>query len=387
MRVQTRKTHSGARLQQLRARLLKENEQNQRSPSSLPVDALRPPLSDAFGRRHTYLRISLTERCNLRCTYCMPADGADLSPSPGLLTFAETMRLARLFVALGVNKIRLTGGEPTLRRDLVEVCSALRALPGVDILAMTSNGVLLGGAGGGAAPLLVALHSAGLTHLNISLDTLQRDRFERITRRPAVQWDRVMAAIQGALALGMGQVKVNVVVSRGVNDDEVANFVALTATTPLTVRFIELMPFSGNDWAPDRTIASGELVRRILDCHPGFSPVGAPGGGNATENLWALPGSAGRVGFISSMSDAFCSSCNRLRLTADGHLKVCLHGSDEMNLRDRVRAGADDAELAAAIAGALGRKHAALGGNHDMQGIAAAVQNGTNARAMVRIGG
>lgn len=377
----------GGRLQQLRARLQADGRPLPRAPASFIVSNPAEALTDTFGRRHSYLRISLTERCNLRCTYCMPHEGVQLTPSLRLLTVPETLRLAGLFVRLGVSKIRLTGGEPTLRPDLVDVCSALREIPRLDVLAMTSNGVLLGAAGGGAAPLLPALRAAGLTHLNLSLDTLRRERFEKISRRPATHWDRVMAAIEAAQGLGLSSLKLNVVVSRGVNADEVPDFAALTAAAPLlTVRFIELMPFSGNDWAPDRVVPSEELVRAIRARFPSFSRL-HNGDGNATEQLWAISENAGRVGFISSMTDAFCSSCNRIRLTADGSLKVCLHGSDELSLRDLMRAGADDEGLTKSIAGAIGLKHAALGGNGDMHGIASAVQSGANARAMIRIGG
>lgn len=379
---------SGVRLQQLRARLQAEGARVVPPGVKGDIDPARA-LTDKFDRRHTYLRISLTERCNLRCTYCMPHEGAQLTPAPRLLTVPEMTRIAGLFVRLGVRKIRLTGGEPTLRSDLVDVCAALRALPGLDVLAMTSNGVLLGAADGGATPLLRALRTAGLTHLNLSLDTLHRERFERIARRPAAHWDRVMAAIEAAQALGFAPLKINVVVTRGVNDDEVPDFVALTAAAPmLTVRFIELMPFSGNDWAPTRVVPSAELVQRIRERFSSFSPLGPlDGDGSATEQLWTIRETAGRVGFISSMTDAFCGTCNRLRLTADGSVKVCLHGSDELSLRDLLRAGTDDDGLTAAIAGAIGRKHAALGGNVDMHGIAGAVQSGANSRAMVRIGG
>ena len=186
-------------------------------------------LTDLFSRRHTYLRISLTERCNLRCRYCMPAEGEPLTPSSGLMTASETSRLASLFVSMGVNKIRLTGGEPTLRRDLVEIVGGLSALEGVDQVGMTSNGIVLG-------RHLRDLRGAGLTHLNVSLDTLREERFERMTRRSGKGLRKVLAAVDDALGLGFQKVKLNVVVMKGENEDEVLDFVELARDRPLNVR-------------------------------------------------------------------------------------------------------------------------------------------------------
>jgi molybdenum cofactor biosynthesis enzyme MoaA len=318
----------------------------------------------------------------------MPEDGVQLTPSNHLLSPPELIRIARLFVDLGVTKIRLTGGEPTLRPDLADLCSELSELPGLRTLAMTTNGVLL------SNKLLSKLRSSGLTNLNISLDTLQRERFEAIARRPVAHWDRVMSGIDAARLHGFAALKLNVVVTRGVNDDEIFDFLELTrelknGTSSVTVRFIELMPFAGNDWSPKKIVPGGEIVKRIRERHPDFAPlpressvdsVGGP------EELWSVPGFAGCIGFISSMTDAFCGTCNRLRLTADGSIKACLHSNDEMSLREVLRAGGSDSELINVIAEAVRGKRAVLGGNGDMMGVAGAAL-GAGARAMVRIGG
>ena len=368
-----------------------------------PPHAGVPALTDRFGRAHTYLRVSLTERCNLRCTYCMPPEGAALTAAAELLTVDETLAAVAHFVRLGVNKVRLTGGEPTLRRDLVDVVAALHAMrpAGLATLGLTTNGVLL-------APLLPQLQRAGLTRLNISLDTWRRERLPHIARRPEAHWDRTWRAVEAALELGFAPLKLNCVVVRGVNDDELADFVRATLDRPLHVRFIELMPFAGNGWSERAFVSTREQLEAIHRSFPEFQPVepggGAGGGGgdddalsHDTARLWRLPRAAGSVGFISSMSDAFCGTCNRLRLTADGHVKACLHGGahDEMSLRDALRAqlaagaaagGADhSAHIEALIRGAVAGKRYALGGRSDRHALAAAAA--LDSRPMVRIGG
>ena len=311
------------------------------------------PLTDTFGRRHTYLRISLTERCNLRCQYCMPAEGVALSPRDHLLTFEEIERLARLFVSLGVEKIRLTGGEPLVRKDIEGLVERLGRIPGLRTLAMTTNGLLL-------AKKLPALKSAGLHHLNISLDTLDPARFEAITRRGGHA--QVLGAIEEALAHGYDPVKVNCVVLRGVNDDELVRFVDLTERAPIEVRFIEYMPFDGNRWSEGRFLPYEAMLETIRATYPTLTRVAD--GPHETSKTYRVPGFVGRVGFISSMSDAFCSGCNRIRLTADGHLKVCLFGASEVSLRDAMRDGASDDRLAETIGAAVRRKKAAHAGVH-----------------------
>jgi len=339
-------------------------------------------LTDRFSRRHTYLRVSLTERCNLRCRYCMPAEGVALTPRDRLLTTPEIVRLVRLFVEAGVDKVRLTGGEPLVRKDAEDVAEAIGALPGLRTLALTTNGLLL-------ARKLDRLHRAGLRHLNLSLDTLRPDRFEALARRPGL--DTVLDALD--LALDYGYVvpghdastsertlKINCVVMRGVNDDEVEDFVALTAETPVEVRFIEYMPFEGNGWAGDKLVPYRELLDRLSTQYD-LEPL--DDGPNATAKTFSVPGHAGRIGFITSMTTPFCHGCNRLRLTADGALKVCLFGGTEVSLRDLLRSDASDDDLRLAIGAAVQRKKAAHDGADE---IAAAARRAEN-RPMILIGG
>ncbi|MCS7154903.1 MAG: GTP 3',8-cyclase MoaA [Bacteroidota bacterium] len=313
---------------------------------------VHPALVDPFGRAHTYLRISLTERCNLRCLYCMPEEGVALKPRQELLTLEEIYRLATLFVRLGVKKIRLTGGEPLVRKGVETLISWLRGIEGLQTIALTTNGLLL-------KERLAALHQAGLDQLNISLDTFDPVKFRLITRRSGLEL--VLEAIELALALGY-RPKINCVVLRGINDEEVLDFVAFTRDRPVEVRFIEYMPFLGNGWSVERLVPYVELLERIqavyeLERCPEQSP-------HETAKRFRVPGFRGSIGFISSMTDHFCSGCNRLRITADGHLKVCLLGPHEVSLRDALRAGATEEELTALIAAAVARKqaqHAGLG--------------------------
>jgi cyclic pyranopterin phosphate synthase len=340
--------------------------------STAPASA---PPTDAFGRVHTYLRVSLTERCNLRCVYCMPAAGVPLAPRPELLTADETLALVRLFVAAGVTKVRLTGGEPTVRSDLPALAAAIGALrPALRTLALTTNGLTL-------ERLLPRLIDAGLHAVNVSLDTLRADRFERLTRRRGLE--AVRGSIAAALAAGLRDpVKVNVVVIRGVNDDEIVDFVAWTTRAPVHVRFIEVMPFDGNEWSRDAVVASAEIVARVRIAFPSFARVAGADAG-ATAEDWAVAGAPGRVGFVSSMSDAFCGTCSRLRLTADGALKTCLFGADEVSLRDALRAGVAPADLLRVVRAAVLRKPFALGGHAGPDAIRAAAAN----RPMILIGG
>jgi len=332
--------------------------------------AINPALGDRFGRQHTYLRMSLTERCSLRCVYCMPEDGVNLTPSSRLLTTDETLRIARLFVRAGVDKIRLTGGEPTVRPDLPEIVSALNELRpmGLRQIAMTSNGIAL-------PRKLPKLVSNGLDRLNLSLDTLDRQRFVQLTRRDGLA--RVLEAIDLALELGMAPLKLNVVLMAGTNDDELLAFAQLSREKPIDVRFIEYMPFDGNKWSSDTMVPLEAMLGRLREAHPGLAKLPTPPHDVAVS--YRLPGAAGSLSFIASMTQPFCAGCNRLRLTADGNLKVCLFGSSEVSLRDAMREGATDAELLDLVADALGRKHAAHAGMHEI----AATKN----RPMTTIGG
>ncbi|KAG8899738.1 hypothetical protein FRB99_006467 [Tulasnella sp. 403] len=306
------------------------------------------PLKDSFQRQHDYLRVSLTERCNLRCFYCMPEDGVELSPSSELLTDDEIIRLARLFVQHGVKKIRLTGGEPTVRKGIVELIARLADLRqfGLQSIGITSNGVAL-------YRKLPSMIENGLTYLNLSLDTLDASKFERITRRKG--HDAVLKTLQTALeSPHLKRVKLNVVVVKGINDDEVLEFVELARTQALSVRFIEFMPFSGNQWSKDRLIPSAELLSRISERYPTICKVMDEG--NDTARSYSIPGFRGSIAFISSMSDHFCATCNRLRITSDGKIKVCLFDGAEISLRDQMRRGATDAELMNIVGYAVGNK-------------------------------
>ncbi|EDW41041.1 molybdenum cofactor biosynthesis protein 1 isoform X2 [Drosophila sechellia] len=309
------------------------------------VQRKNSPLTDSFGRHHTYLRISLTERCNLRCDYCMPADGVPLQPKNKLLTTEEILRLARIFVEQGVRKIRLTGGEPTVRRDIVEIVAQMKALPELEQVGITTNGLVL-------TRLLLPLQRAGLDNLNISLDTLKRDRFEKITRRKG--WERVIAGIDLAVQLGY-RPKVNCVLMRDFNEDEICDFVEFTRDRPVDVRFIEYMPFSGNKWHTERLISYKDTLQIIRQSWPDFKAL--PNGPNDTSKAYAVPGFKGQVGFITSMTEHFCGTCNRLRLTADGNIKVCLFGNKEFSLRDAMRdESVSEEQLVDLIGAAVQRK-------------------------------
>ncbi|TDL28082.1 molybdenum cofactor biosynthesis prote [Rickenella mellea] len=304
---------------------------------------------DTFRRKHDYLRISLTERCNLRCFYCMPNDGVELSPPNNILSDDEILRLAKLFVQSGVKKIRLTGGEPTVRKGLANLVGRINELRihGLQSIGMTSNGLALHR----KLPLLI---ENGLTHLNLSLDTLDPLKFEILTRRTG--HDGVLKSLEVAMASALHSVKLNVVVIRGLNDSEVLHFVNLTKDNPITVRFIEFMPFTGNKWDKDKLVPASELLERISGRFPGaVKLLDEP---HDTSRNYAIPGHRGRFGFISSMSDHFCGSCNRLRITADGQIKVCLFDSKEVSLRDLIRSGVSDVELLAVIRQALSGKKA-----------------------------
>lgn len=325
-------------------------------------------LIDSFGRLHTYLRISLTERCNLRCHYCMPAEGVELTPSPQLLSQKEIVRLANLFVSSGVEKIRLTGGEPTIRKDIEDICLQLSNLQGLKTLAMTTNGITL-------AKKLPKLKECGLTSVNISLDTLVPAKFEFITRRKG--HERVMESINTAVDLGYNPVKVNCVVMRGLNDDEIFDFVELTREKPINVRFIEFMPFDGNVWNVKKLVPYSEMLDKVAKQFTGLKRL--KDHPTDTAKNFRVDGHCGTVSFITSMTEHFCAGCNRLRLLADGNFKVCLFGPSEVSLRDPLRHGADDDELKEVIGAAVKRKKASHAGMFD---IARTVN-----RPMIHIGG
>lgn len=332
--------------------------------------AAQEPLFDSFRRLHTYLRIAITERCNLRCIYCMPPEGVCLSRSSDLLREDEMLRLVALFARLGVTKVRLTGGEPLVYPRIIELCRAISSTQGIKTVALTTNGTLL-------MKKLPALKEAGVTALNISLDTLRPERFAAIARRPGFQ--SVVDGVNLAETLGFKPLKLNCVLMRGVNDDEIGSFVDFTKSHDVDVRFIEYMPFEGNQWSHQRIMPFADALA-VAERHVG-KPLVALGDPD-TAKMFQVRGYRGRVGFISSMTDHFCASCNRLRLTADGNLKLCLFGQKEWSLRDTMRSGATDSELEVFIRAALLQKHF----SHDGEGSPADLASATR-RPMSKIGG
>jgi cyclic pyranopterin phosphate synthase len=325
-------------------------------------------MRDQYGRDLTDLRISLTDRCNLRCVYCMPADGIAFRPPDELLRDEELLLLVRIAAELGVRKIRLTGGEPTVRPGLVDLVAAIAAVPGVEDIALTTNGLLLDRL---AAPLA----AAGLRRVNVSLDTLDPAKFAAITRGGRVE--QVTAGIAAAEAAGLGPIKLNAVVVRGFNDDDVVPLAALTLSRPWEVRFIEMMPFSTvGDFAEAGIVKSEETIGKIATALGPLTPVDVSGDDPA--RTYRLPQAAGRLGFISPVSNPFCAKCGRLRLTADGRLRLCLLRDEEVDLLSPLRAGASYDEIKAIFrAGAFRRPF----------GHALAEQLYPQARAMIQIGG
>jgi cyclic pyranopterin phosphate synthase len=274
----------------------------------------------------------------------MPAEGVSLTPKNDILTTEEIITLAKLFIKNGVNKIRLTGGEPTVRRDIVEIIKALGQLEGLQNIAMTSNGLVL-------SRMLPQLVDAGLNQLNLSLDTLKAEKFEFISRRRG--WNRVWDCIEMAEPL-FNPVKINCVLMRGLNDDELCDFVALTKDRNLDVRFIEYMPFDGNKWNTKKLVPYEEMLKIIKQKFPTIEKIIDKS--NDTSKAYKVPGFKGQIGFITSMSEHFCDSCNRLRITADGNLKVCLFGNAEVSLRDAMRTNGSEEYLNQIISMAVSKK-------------------------------
>ncbi|KAM5514637.1 molybdenum cofactor biosynthesis protein 1 B [Fusarium oxysporum f. sp. phaseoli] len=289
-------------------------------------------LTDTFHRQHDYLRISVSERCNLRCVYCMPEEGVPLSPNRELLTTPEIVLLSSVFVSQGVTKIRLTGGEPTVRRDILPLMHQIGELRrhGLKEICITTNGISL-------HRKLDSMIESGLTGVNLSLDTLDPWQFQIMTRRKG--FEAVQKSIDRILELnrlGAGiKLKINCVVMRGVNDREVLPFVDLTQEKDIEVRFIEYMPFDGNKWSKNKMFSYQEMLDLIRTKYPTLQKV--QDHKNDTSKTWHIPGFTGRIGFITSMTHNFCGTCNRLRITGDGNLKVCLFGNAEVSLRDILR--------------------------------------------------
>ncbi|MGQ9684301.1 MAG: GTP 3',8-cyclase MoaA [Anaerolineae bacterium] len=327
------------------------------------------PYCDAFGRPIEYLRISVTDRCNLRCVYCMPEEGVTPLHHQDILSFEEIARLARVVVGLGVRKLRLTGGEPLARKGVEHLVAMLGAIPGVEDLSMTTNGTLLAGKA-------QRLMEAGLRRVNISLDTLQPERYAAMTRRGRL--DDVYAGMAAAEQAGLRPVKVNVVVVRGLNDDEVLDFARQTLVSGWHVRFIEVMPLGADREARERVyVPSAEVQRRIEDAYGVLETAPANGAGPA--RYYRIADAPGTIGFISPLSEHFCFRCNRLRLTANGLLLPCLMAEEGYDVRALLRSGASDEELRARVLEAINAKPA----GHRL----AQEPQGARAAPMSRIGG
>jgi cyclic pyranopterin phosphate synthase len=296
---------------------------------------MSPTLLDGFDREITYLRVSVTDRCNLRCVYCMPEQGVAALGHKDVLRFEEIARLVRIGADLGIRNVRLTGGEPLVRRGIADLVRMVRAIPEIQSISLTTNGIALG-------EMAPALREAGLDRVNISLDSLSPERYGTITRRG--QLADALAGIDAALSVGLAPVKVNMVVMHGVNDDEVVAFAKRTIGEPWNVRFIEFMPLGGQAIQARREYVSSDVTRQRIEQALGpLEPADIPGYGPA--RTWRIPGAAGTVGFISALSRHFCSTCNRVRLSSDGKLVPCLFSDLEYDLRGPLRAGADDGIL------------------------------------------
>jgi cyclic pyranopterin phosphate synthase len=303
-------------------------------------------LQDGWGREIRSVRISVTDRCNFRCRYCMPAEGLPWLPKPEILSFEEIHRLVRVMAAMGVSDVRLTGGEPLVRRDLPKLVRMLAGTAGVDDLSLTTNGVLLDRL---AAPLV----AAGLRRINVSLDSLSHTRFAEITRRDAL--DRVLAGLAAAERHPeLRPIKINCVAIRGFSEAEVPALAELARRKPYVVRFIEFMPLDADDrWDADQVL-SGAEIRAIVERRWPLEEI--PAKPSSTARRFRFSDGAGELGFVSPVSEPFCSSCDRIRLTADGHLRTCLFSRREWDLRGVIRGGASDTEVEAAVRDAVAHK-------------------------------
>lgn len=302
------------------------------STSDAPRTDDLPVMSDGFGRRIEYLRVSVTDKCNLRCVYCMPEEGLPWLGRTEILSYEEICQVVGVMAGMGLRRVRLTGGEPLVRRDLPRLVAGLRALPGIEEISLSTNAVLL-------RQHAAALREAGVDRVNVSLDSLRPDRIDAIARRPGSA-DAIMDGLAAAEEVGFAPIKVNAVILRGRNDDEVEDFARITLERPWHVRFIEVMPVGENlDVSMEEYVPAPEMLERLRAIGD-LEPVpGPPGNGPAT--YFRFPGAAGTVGVITPMSHNYCDRCNRMRLTANGRLRPCLFGHLETDLRTPLRAGED----------------------------------------------
>lgn len=305
------------------------------------------PLIDTFGRVHTNLRISVTDRCNIRCFYCMPAENVQFMDRKELLTFEEIERFVRVAVPLGLRKIRLTGGEPLVRRDLHVLVRKLAAIPEIVDIGLTTNGILL-------AEQAQDLYDAGLRRINVSLDALDPRKFEQITRRQG--YEKVIAGIHVAQAVGFNPVKVNAVAVRGLTEEEIIPFGHFARETGVEIRFIEFMPLDAdNAWERDKVLFAHEIIEKLSQEIMPLVPCGDQNP-HAPASEFEFEDGVGRIGFIASISQPFCLSCDRFRITADGKLRNCLFSLEETDVKSMLRGGTNDEEIAAAIRASVAAK-------------------------------
>ncbi len=302
------------------------------------------PPTDSYHRRIDYLRLSITDRCNLRCTYCMPEEGVPKVVHTEILRYEEILRLARIVTEMGISKIRITGGEPLVRKDIFFLCENIARVPGLTSLSVTTNGVLL-------AEHAETLFKSGIKRINISLDTLQREKYAAITRHDCFNevWEGIMAAREA----GFSPIKLNTVVMHGVNDDEIEELGKLTYKYPFHIRFIEFMPFQQAEFN-EKFYSADDILKRlsgIAELIPTES-----GDSNGPARHFRFPGAMGKVGIISPLSHHFCPTCNRLRLTADGKLRTCLFSTDETDVKAALRSGASDEDIARLIRAVIAKK-------------------------------
>lgn len=308
-----------------------------------------PQLIDRFDRVHNNLRVSVTDRCNIRCFYCMPADNVEFMPKQELLTFEEIERVVKIGTTLGIDRVRLTGGEPLVRRDLPKLIEQLVKIPGIVDIGLTTNGVLLG-------EQAQQLRDAGLKRLNISLDALDPVVFKKVTRRDS--YDKVIEGIQAARDAGFSPIKLNAVSVKGMTEDQIIPFAELARDTDTEVRFIEFMPLDADSkWQHDKVLLASEIIERLESAFGKLVPV-ASSNPNAPANDYEFADGRGRIGMIASVSQPFCSTCNRFRLTAEGKLRNCLFSMEETDVRGLLRGNGTDAEIAAAMIASVAAKEA-----------------------------
>jgi cyclic pyranopterin phosphate synthase len=306
---------------------------------AMAMTRLPDRLIDSFGRPHNNLRISVTDRCNIRCVYCMP-EQVDFLPRAALLSFEEIERFVRIAVSLGIDKVRLTGGEPLVRRDIPTLVAKLAAIPGLKDIGLTTNGILL-------APMARALRDAGLERINVSLDTMDAARFERLTRRSG--FEQVIEGILAAKDAGFDPVKINAIAMRGVTEDDIVPLGRFAREHGLELRFIEYMPLDGEHlWERDKVLFAADILEALIR-GIGLLVPSSDQDPRAPALYYEYADGGGRVGFIASISRPFCMSCNRIRLTSDGKLRNCLFSLEETDVRSLLRSGAPDDEIARLI--------------------------------------